>query len=79
MAVSRLLIARIASDATHHPSVVLVAAVASAWDDDVATDQVQVVGAVTIAPRSGPIDPVGITAADRRTKHVPGIGKVIWI
>ena len=65
------------SDATDHPPVVLVAVV-YAWDD-VATAEVQVVDAAITVPRSGPIAPGGITVADRRAIHVPGIDKVVRI
>lgn len=66
-----------AGDATHHLPVVLVAVV-RAWAD-VHAGEDQVVGIVNNVPRSGPILPVGITIADRRTIHVPGIDKIIRI
>ena len=64
-------------EAPDHPPVVLAAA-ARAWAD-VRAAEVHAVSVVTTVPRSGPIDPVGITAADRRTIHAPGIDEVIRI
>ena len=65
-----------ASDATRHPPAVL-AVIARAWVD-AATAEAQAVGAAT-ARRRRPIAPAGITVADRRTIHVPGIDEVVWV
>lgn len=65
------------SDATRHPPEVLAVAIRARVD--VIAAEEHVVSVVTIAPRSGPIEPVEITAADRRTIHVPGIDEVIRI
>ena len=67
-----------ASDATHHPPVVLVEGADRAWVDERAVE-VHGVSGDTSAPRSGPIEPGGITGVDRRTIHVPGIDEVIRI
>ena len=66
-----------ARKAPDHPPGIL-AVVVRAWVD-VRAAEVHVVSAATIVPRSGPIVPAGITVADRRTIHVPGIDEVIWI
>ena len=67
------------SDATHHPSAVLAAGL-RAWEDErVRGGEVHGVSAAIIVPRSGPIDPVGITVDERRTIRVPGIDEIIWI
>ena len=77
MAVSRLLIAWIASDATRHPTAVF-ADVVRAWVD-VATVEVQVVRAVATVRRGRPIVSERTTTVHRRTIHVAGINKIIRI
>ena len=67
-----------ASDATRHPTVVLVEAVVRAWVD-AATVEEQVVRVVAIERRGRPIVSVRTTIAHRRTIHVAGINKIIWI
>ena len=65
-----------ASDATHHPPVVLVV---GAWVDARAAE-VHEVSAATTEPRSGPIVPAVTTIVDPRTIiHVPGIDKVVRV
>ena len=66
-----------ASDATRHSTAVLVEAV-RAWAD-VATEEEQVVRVVAIARRGRPIESVRTTTVHRRTIHVAGINKIIWI
>ncbi len=66
-----------ASDATRHSTAVL-DAVARAWVD-VATVEVQAVRVAAIARRGRPIVTVRTTIDHRRTIHVAGINKIIWI
>ena len=66
-----------ASDATRHSTAVL-GAVVRAWAD-VATEEEQVVRAAAIARRGRPIVPARTTTVHRRTIHVAGINKIIWI
>ena len=77
MAVSRLLVAWITSDATRHTTVVL-DAVVRAWVD-AATAEVQAVRVAAIVRRGRPIASDRTTIVHRRTIHDAGINKVIWI